>query len=451
MTRSKARPTVSTHNEIVALVPEADRFDVAVTNEDDRGRNRPGLQVRVFPSGKRSFRYRYHLHGTACPPFTLGPFPSVSLSEARRRHAEYVRLVDRGEDPGQVEADRRAEDERKRRQAAAEVTVAAAAEDFITHYLQEERKRPEQAEFILRKHILPAWGGRKVRDITRRDGVLLARRIKVHSPVMANHVKALAVQLLNFAAEEGHIAANPLAGLRRPTKEKSRERTLTVDEIRQLWNALDARVSVQQGGSLKKGRSAAKRGSRQEPRLTLPMALALKLLVVTAQRRGELMGAKWAEFNLEGKLWTIPGSRTKNGKEHTVPLSELATAMLRELRELSKDSEWLFPPRQKARRKDQPMTEAALTRAAARNQCDLEHWTPHDLRRSAASHMNRIGVDALVVERVLNHELGGVLGIYNRHSYATEKADALDRWDTELRAILAGKSNVVALPVRAQA
>jgi integrase len=437
---------ITTTPQIKALKPRADRYDVAVKSENEDGRPVPGLQVRVFPSGARVFQFRYTFAGQP-RRMSLGPCDALGLKLARERHHEAYRLIGRGIDPQdhREQQEQVAKQEKAKREA--EITVSALVEEYIAEYIRKHHRDPAQAERLLNVEIKEKWGPHKVNELRRRDAVLLVRPVARRAPAVANDLVATIKQLFGFAADVGHLETNPMVGLRRTSKETPRERKLNVEEVHTLWHAIDERITPQVGGFLKKG-SDEKRGTKDEPMLTKQLAISIKLLLVTAQRRGELLGAKWSEFDIEkSKIWTIPKERSKNGKEHAVPLSSLALELLSELKTLSKDSDYLYPSAY-AKRRDTAgaMDEKSLTRAAARNQCGLAHWTPHDLRRTASSHMHRIGVDPIVVEKVLNHTLPGMLAVYNRHDYEAEKRDALDRWAAELRNIIAGKSNVVAIP-----
>lgn len=435
---------LTTTTQIKALPPKADRYDVSVSSEDDEGRQVPGLQVRVFPSGAKAFQFRYPFSGTV-RRMSLGPCDSVSLKLARERHVTAARLLGRGIDPQDHQDEQREAAAKEKARREAEVTVESLVDEFITDYIREHRQDPDQAERLLKGEIVAKWKDRKANELKRRDAVVLVRAIKRRAPVLANRVAALIVQLFGFAADAGHLETNPMAGLRRPSKEVPRERKLDVEEIPILWKGLDERSSAQPRGNLKKG-SKARRGSTEHPWMSRPLALGLKILLVTAQRRGELLGAQWSQIDFDAKRWVIPKEIAKNGKEHPVPLSSLAIELLKDLQTLAGDSAFLFPTAHSQRLGDTAMTGKALTRAAARNQCGLEHWTAHDLRRTAASHMNRIGVDAIVVEKVLNHTLPRMMQTYNRHDYEAEMRDALDRWAAELRKIIAGQSNIVAMP-----
>ena len=174
--------------------------------------------------------------------------------------------------------------------------------------------------------------------------------------------------------------------------------------------------------------------------------LSLKLMLVTAQRRDEVVCASWAELDLAERGWEIPGSRTKNGRAHRVPLSPLAVGLLDEIREKSSDSKWLFP----SPRGGKSITPAAVSHAVGNNleAIGVAGITPHDLRRSAASHMTELGVSRLVVSKILNHTDSSVTGVYDRYEYGPEKRHALEAWGGRLQEIISGKAaqgNVVAL------
>jgi integrase len=175
------------------------------------------------------------------------------------------------------------------------------------------------------------------------------------------------------------------------------------------------------------------------------LAIALKLLLVTGQRRGELSKARWEHVNLDGALWIIPAANSKNGKEHKVPLSTLAVEHFQRLKTFSGTSDWVLP----GVADDAPITERAITKAAERAQelIGIPHWVPHDLRRTAATQIAELGYPPHVVEKVLNHTLQGVQAVYNQHDYLAEKRDALEAWANRLRAIFDPSYNVVPLPV----
>jgi integrase len=162
-----------------------------------------------------------------------------------------------------------------------------------------------------------------------------------------------------------------------------------------------------------------------------PFGPIVRSLILTAQRRDEVGGLVWHELDLDGALWTLPAVRSKNRREHTIPLAPVTVEILRAQRPFA-DSPFLFsaggrPPSGFAKAKERLDKSVAKQNGGA----PIEHWTLHDLRRTAASGMAKIGVDLPVIEKVLNHVSGsfaGIVGIYQRHDYAAEKRIALDKW-----------------------
>ena len=181
--------------------------------------------------------------------------------------------------------------------------------------------------------------------------------------------------------------------------------------------------------------------------------IALKLGLVTAQRKGEIARAAQAEFDLEEGIWTIPANHAKNGKAHRVPLSPLALELIKDAKAIAGNSDWLFPS---------PINDGSITphsvnralmkamRATAKSPTpaiELENVTPHDLRRTAASGMTALGINRLVVSKILNHVDNSVTAIYDRHGYDAEKRQALEAWGRRLQEIIEGRpaDNVVPL------
>src|SRR5262249_6258917 len=198
-----------------------------------------------------------------------------------------------------------------------------------------------------------------------------------------------------------------------------RDRCLSDDEIRILWNGLDS---------------------------VFPKAAAtrriIKLLLLTGQRSGEVGGMKRSELDLDGRVWNLPSARTKNGKPHVVPLSRMAVDIIRQAIAEALDGENVFPGHTSLRLNN------ALTVARLRGKLTGEHWTPHDLRRTAISKMAEMGVPEHVLSRIANHAKAGgsasITGrVYNQHSYGEEKRQALESWADRL-AQIAGE-NVIRL------
>ena len=213
----------------------------------------------------------------------------------------------------------------------------------------------------------------------------------------------------------GHLQSDPALSIERKTvapKPPPRQRVLSDGEIRALWLDFgDGHVSK-------------------------TLWLALKLLLATSQRRGEVMRAKRAEFDMRKQYWLIPAERLGKKKgpngamPHLVPRSPLALSVVKELLELAAESEWLLPSPDDPKR---PMDERALNRAISRKSFG---WSRHDVRRTVRTRLSGLGVAAVVAERVIGHELLGLIAVYDVHAYETEKRAALRLWANELKRIL---------------
>jgi integrase len=274
-----------------------------------------------------------------------------------------------------------------------------------------KKKSWEEDQRNIRRELLPVFGSLKAAEIKRRDIIALLDAVATRpAPVLANRVKALIHKIFVFALERDILQANPASGIRRPTSEKPRERTLTDAELRAFWNALE-----------------------HEPFKT---ALLFKLLLLTSQRRGEVAGMPWSELDLDRGLWTLPAARTKNGHANVVPLAGEALRLLREWRALQPEvATHVFP----GKRQGQPLLNIAPVLDRLRRVSGVDFRT-HDLRRTMATKPSGLGVPRPVIAKLLNHVEPGVTAqVYDRHSYDAEKRAALLKWDRHLHAVITGE------------
>jgi integrase len=382
--------------------------------------------LRVTQTGARSWCVFYR-YGGRLRRLTLGSYPRLGLADARAKARKALRDAALGLDPA------------GEKRAAREADVFGALVDrYVAEHANAYNKPRTISEKrkLLEAEILPKWKNFRIADIKRRDVIALvdsiaARGARIHS----NRVLALINSIFNFAISKEIIEANPAHRVPKPGREQTRDRVLSEAEVRALWLALN-----------------------DEP---LQVAALFKLGLLVAQRRGEILGAEWREFDLDSGWWTIPGARTKNRLAHRVPLAPQALAIVRDLRaQATKDATYVFPgPRGKPISEPKKWVTRVRARAAvllreqnAGRQSDqglpppLDFWL-HDLRRTAATNMAAAGVDRLVVGKVLNHVEHGVTAIYERHSYDAEKRAALSRWDRRLGEIVSGEPTpkVVAL------
>ncbi|MFO7602557.1 MAG: tyrosine-type recombinase/integrase [Gammaproteobacteria bacterium] len=405
-----------TDQQIKKLTPRVKRFEIS----EDNGN---GLWIRVSPSGKKTWVYIYR-YQKKLRRLTLGTYPELSISKARQSHAAARSLLkDKGVDPGArkqrlLEAERNAD------------SVSALVEKYIEGHAKKHKRSWREDQRILHKEVIPRWGELKAKDVRRRDiidllddianGIDTGKVKRPPAPIAANRTLEIIRKMFNYAIERAIIEATPCTMVRAPGKEAQRDRILTQEEIALFWKNIE------------------------QANATSPIKIALKFQLVTAQRRGEITLAKWRDFDLESKWWTIPKEDSKNSLSHRVPLSDLAMNLIGELKQLSIDSDFLFPSpikitgESEENRCTQPIKPGALTRAITRNRdiFGISHFTSHDLRRTAASHMTSIGISRLVVGKLLNHAESGVTAVYDRHSYDAEKQKAMDMWCAKLKSIL---------------
>jgi integrase len=313
--------------------------------------------------------------------------------------------VERGIDPGAKKLEEKAT-------MKAAPSVADLLQEFWDMELKSKASGKERNRLLV-KDVLPAWGERKVATITRRDAVLLVDAVRERAAITANRLQSVLVRMFNFAAERGILEYSPLAGMKK-RPEKARQRVLDDEEIRLLWAALDLEDTTIDCYRVTK--------------------LALKMILLTGQRPGEVCGMTWTEIS--GDTWTIPATRMKGRVAHSVPLSDMAQELIEEARIYSGETPFVFAS---SHIDNGPLTSHALSKAILRHWQEIgitEPFTPHDLRRTLRTRLAEIGIDDVVAERVMGHKLQGMLAIYNRHGYDAEKRQALDRWAKRLKQIV---------------
>ncbi len=366
--------------------------------------DRGGLGL-LIGARKKTWVFQYSLDGKR-PMITLGEYPLMSLTDAQLKAHEARVSVKRGIDPGAV-----------MKEAKHAQKSAPTFEEIVSEFWDRElgkQKSGEDRRRLLLKDVVPVWGRLKVKDIKRRHIVMLLDEIEKRSKSTRNHIHSVLSRLFNFAAERGVIEDSPCTRIKKP-KEESRARVLTDDEIKLVWAALNT--------------------DNKEVDIYVITKLALKMILLTGQRPGEVVGMAWDELEPEG-FWTIPAGRMKGAEAHRVPLCPMALEIIEQARIYSSDCPYVF----RSSYKDaSPITRAALSRAIVRHWKIMglqEPFTPHDLRRTLRTRLAELGVSDIIAERVIGHKLQGMLGIYNRHPYDLEKRDALEKWEQKLRLIV---------------
>lgn len=374
-----------------------------------------GLLLRAGPRGRPTWTLRYtvkgrggvtergkKLAGRKFYRITLGEYPAISLLKARAQAATMLADADNGINP--IE----------RLENAATVrrgTIAELSESFLEHHCRGRLQSAGKAEWIMRDYVNPRFGDYAPKQVTRRDIIALLDDLKKRAtPTATMDTRKWLSVFFNWALEREHVDFNPVSGVRSPVKSKPRERVLSLDEARAVWKAAQA-----------------------EP---YPSGSLICLLMLTGARLREIGNAQVNWLDRANACLDIPGEAYKTGDPTIIPLIPEAMEIVERIPK---------PPRgpylitsNGGKRPVWTATPEALTRiregAESRLGRKIDRWTIHDLRRTAATHMARLGVDEIVVERVLGHRIGGVKGVYNRYRYIDEKRAALQLWAAELLA-----------------
>jgi integrase len=381
-----------------------------------------GFGLRITSAGGKAFILSYTADGRKRRK-TIGDWPTWTLESARAEARDLVLRISAGADP--------LEDTRRRK---LEPIVQDLAVDWLEMHatgLKSERA----IRGYIKNDLIPAIGRLKVSDVRRRDVINVVEAKAIHAPRAAAQLLLYARRMFDYATDRDYLPANPLAGLkpssikvkgrRDPLKPVTRTRVLDDDEVRAFWQNVE---------------------SCGLHRLT---ALALKLVLVTGQRPGEVAGMHKSE--IKGRIWTIPASRRgKTQTAHTVYLTDTALEILdcasADLDRLQKrrnvpSKGYLFEARP-----ERPITNAALCRAIDRHSEALGakdvppwgRWTPHDLRRTMRTGLSACKVRPDIAELTIGHVKTGMVAVYDQHSFEDEQREAVIAWENRLAAIVEG-------------
>ncbi|WP_159717730.1 tyrosine-type recombinase/integrase [Geminicoccus flavidas] len=412
----------STQREVDRLALPAGKNELFVADEGCRG-----LYVRLQGT-KRTWVVRYDSGGRR-RKVVVADVPAMTLREAR---AEATRLIAKVRDGGDPLSERAA-----KASAPKKLLLGDLIARFIANYA-EKHQRPKtlvETRRSLDVHMQPLHD-RPAEEIGRRE---LAERfqelVETSGPVMANRVRAATSTLYSWAMRQGLCEANPTIGTASPGAETKRDRVLSIDELRHVWQALEG-------------------GNPDFRDIT-------RLLILLGQRKNEVAGMAWSELDLNRALWVLPAARTKNGLAHEVPLPSQVMRLLQKRvadRDPKRDlvfgrragpfSGWTVAKAALDRRLGVLHAEKRLGRRLRDDEKpdpsdSLAGWTLHDLRRSFVTHLNEIDVDPGTVELIVNHvsgHRGGISAVYNHSKRRPQKKAALQLWADHIDSIVAQHS-----------
>ena len=413
----------------------------------------PGFGLRVAgptprtPQGRRTWVLFYRYRGEQRRLSLEPPYPALSLADARKQAGDALALVSQGIDPAVVKA-------KAKEPVAKPDTVATVVETYLTRGLEKKDRAPRYVVETRRNftnHVLPRLGEKTLAEIARKDVIVMlediaengtSRKVEgkaVHAaggPVAANRVLAAVRALFNWSIRRGLVEVNPCALVDRPGSEAARERTLTAEEVKELWLHFES--------------------------LGYPFGAFFRMCLITGQRRTEVAEMRWADVDIEAKTWTLSADQTKASRAHVVPLPQMALDILSEMpRKTFTEKSGSRRPSPFVFTSDGDVPISGFSRAkervgekvrAARQKAEpaaaeMVGWSIHDLRRTVATEMARLGITSFIISRVLNHVAAGVTAKhYNHYEYLTEKRHALDTWAAFLsRLVQPAAENVMAL------
>lgn len=355
-----------------------------------------GLGIEVFPNGGMTWRYRYRLNGRT-EKITLGPYPQISLKEARDTRSQMATMVAHGQSP--VSQKRLA-----KLGLGSGTTMRSFGELYYRDVIVQKRKDPAHLRRYLDKEIYPVLGNKLLRDITAADVREIVLRKKGHGfPAAAVQIRGLLKRIFEYAlfcevTDKNPALAVPMQFI---TQAKSRTRALSPNEISKYLKTL------------------------YQSNIRRQFKLALHIILLTLVRKSELLLAKWNDVDFPARQWVIPEGNSKTTQPHIVYMSRQVVELFEELKALASSSEWVLPGRGSLAR---PFAKNAMNKALEGINFDIAPFTIHDLRRTGSTCLSELDFSPDVIEKALNHTIGGVRGVYNRAQYAAQRIEMLQSW-----------------------
>ena len=375
-----------------------------------------GLYLRFRPNDiVPSWRYRYRFDGTQ-RVMNLGTYTKVSLAEARKMVKELAARVALGHDVAGEKQEKKREAIARIEEAKNALTVAQLADEYFERNILGRWKHPDIVRSRIENDIKPAMGRLRADAVKPRDvDAMLQTVVKRGARTVANDVLRWTKRIFDHGIKRHVLETNPAAAFDLADaggKEESRDRWLSTEELSKLFAVIRAKAGT----------------------FTIENHYAVRLLLMLAVRKEELIAAKWSEMDLDKAVWHLPEERTKTSASIDIPLPAQAIDTLKELRRLAGQSAYVFPARKMQNRMTPHIDLNTLNAALSKHikpillADGVPNFTIHDFRRTARTHLAALGVEPHIAERCLNHKIKGVEGIYNRHDYFEQRRIALNLW-----------------------
>lgn len=361
-----------------------------------------GLTLRVSPGGTKSFYFRYSFAGEQ-KRYLIGHYPAIGLADARELTRGYAYKVSTGVDPA-AEADQMLKNSQYR--------VSDLVEFYQSHYLSLKKESTQKSySSRINKHIKPMLGDIPIKAVSKDHVRKLINKIAFTdgNPKNSNRVRAILSSIMEFALDQGLVDTNPVRDVKKVAPETARDRVYSDSEVKVLWNTFEM--------------------------LGQPLEGYMKMLLLCLQRKTETRKMQWS--HIENGVWTVGSASTKNSLPHTVPLSDLALEVLQELKQYAKKSDFVFKARQK---KNSPIPHVSYAMKRVREISGVSDFRFHDMRRTAATNVVRVGYNRTIAGKIMNHkQLAGdnlITAVYTRYEYMEEKREALQAWADHIKNLL---------------
>lgn len=384
----------STDREIQNLKSQEKRYSVK-----DKLNN--GLFIEVKESGVKSWHYRYTFNGKQ-ERLVIGRYPDLSLKDARQIRDESASMVAKGISPKQ-------EKENKKKGIGNSLLFKTYGEKYTHDVIKKERKNPYNMLLCLNNDIYPFIGHISMKEISKEDiRRVIWRKKEQGYDAAANQVRGLLKRMFDYAVTHDYVDSNPVLAIptRHVFKSKPRDRYLSTNEIRKFYTTL------------------------LDSRIYRPRKLGLLLSLLTLLRKSELLKAEWSHIDFDKRIWLIPetkaDSKTGNSREMIVYMSDQIIEILKELKSIAGDEPFVFVGRKRGTYVSHNAFNTAQKTALALT--DIPHFTIHDLRRTASTHLNEQGFNRDAIEKCLNHSTSGVRAVYNKAEYANERIQIMQKW-----------------------